>query len=299
MANRRGVPRIMAAMDLGDGSTLAVDQANHRAVALDGRLAICVAVPPLEPETPLARQGVARELGPIREAVARRAVARVQALTGRSASDFEMILAEGPAHAAIVHCAETWAADLLVLGSQGESGFGRAWLGSVAERVVRHAHCPVLVCRSSHHGRHIVAGTDFSDPSLPALEAGAAEARLSGARLVALHSLETRLTRYEMSGSFGGFMKPSETSRDLFEAADRRLATALSSRGISAERRIAMGPAAAELVRLADKLDAELVVVGTRGRTGLARVLLGSVAEEVVRVASCSVLVVRLQPAGN
>jgi nucleotide-binding universal stress UspA family protein len=292
MGQTRHIPRIIAATDLNHEGNLAVDEANRRAIAVNGRLAVCVAIPRLDREPPLVPPSPgdpSRELGPIRQAVARRAVARVQALTGRAATDFELILAEGPAYAAIVHCAETWTADLLVIGSSGEGGLGSTVLGSVAERVVRHAHCPVLVYRQPRHGRHIVAGTDFSDPSLPALEVGAEEAHRSGARLVALHSLETRLGHHE----------PSETSRELFEAADRRLAAALASCRISAERQIVFGPAATELVRLVDKLDADLVVVGTRGRTGLTRVLLGSVAESVVRLAPCSVLVVRLHPVGS
>jgi len=85
-----------------------------------------------------------------------------------------------------------------------------------------------------------------------------------------------------------------EVRKDLRDAVDGMLANALSRYGIEGDRFVAHGPAAPAILRYADQLQAELIVVGTIGRTGLPRLLLGSVAEVVVRSARCSVLVVRL-----
>jgi nucleotide-binding universal stress UspA family protein len=86
---------------------------------------------------------------------------------------------------------------------------------------------------------------------------------------------------------------PSAERNSEFGARARALARVVEELGIEATCEILDAPAAAAIVRQATAMDAELVVVGTRGETGLARVLLGSVAEKVVRNAPCSVLVVR------
>ena len=67
----------------------------------------------------------------------------------------------------------------------------------------------------------------------------------------------------------------------------------LTRAGLSASAKVVEGDAATELIRLADEDQAELIVVGTHGRTGLGRLVLGSVARNVMLHASCSVLVVR------
>jgi len=84
------------------------------------------------------------------------------------------------------------------------------------------------------------------------------------------------------------------TIEDLQTAAQGRLQDALIRLGIDGEAIAKVGPAAQTIVDLAASASAELVVVGTRGRTGLARLTLGSTAEAVLRSAPCSVLVVRL-----
>lgn len=78
---------------------------------------------------------------------------------------------------------------------------------------------------------------------------------------------------------------------------DGKLASALSRYGIDGDRFVAFGPAAPAILRHAEQIQAQLIVVGTVGRTGLPRLLLGSVTEIVVRAAGCSVLVVRLSAA--
>jgi nucleotide-binding universal stress UspA family protein len=80
-----------------------------------------------------------------------------------------------------------------------------------------------------------------------------------------------------------------QTSDTLRGLLDRAIAEA----GAEGESRVVEGSAATEIVHLATELDAQLLVVGTQGRTGLARLALGSVAERVIRHASCSVLAAR------
>jgi nucleotide-binding universal stress UspA family protein len=201
----------------------------------------------------------------------------------------ELFVEEGSAVAEILKRAEAWHADLVVVGSHGHSGLTRI-LGSVAEKVVRYARCDVLVARVSDARGWVLAATDLSDPSLPAITAGAAEARRRGARLEVVHAigfLDIEASyMLELSSPTLNAMRPAR------DPSDRALAEAVARAGVEAKCAILDNPPAAAIVREAEAIGAELIVVGARGKTGHPWLALGSVAEKVVRAASCSVLAV-------
>jgi nucleotide-binding universal stress UspA family protein len=194
-----------------------------------------------------------------------------------------------------VRAAEAWAADLVVVGSHGPTPLPRTRLGSVAEDVVRHAHCPVLVVRPSVGTGCIVGATDFSDSALSALRAAADEARRVGGRAVFAHSVEWPLVLDPQLVAWTTI--DQEFMRNLERESRQRLEDALAASSVQGECRVAYGEPGRALVREADAVRADLLVVGTHGRSGISRMVLGSVAEFVVRTAPCSVLVVRLQGA--
>jgi nucleotide-binding universal stress UspA family protein len=208
-------------------------------------------------------------------------------VTGRGPERFVAVVEGGDPAAVILERAERAGADLIVLGD----GDG------VVERVVRNAHCPVLVVRAQGRAQRILVATDLSDPSLPALTAAKDEAARTGAAVTALHCVEPALA---LVGPEHGLAiapaVPVEVSRTLRHSAREALSGALREVGLQAAEMIAEGPPAGSIVQAAAELPADLVVIGTHGRTGLARVLLGSVAEGVLRRAPCSVLAVRLSP---
>lgn len=297
--------RVLAAIDFGPGTDLVLSIAARRARESRGELGVChvfaasrplhVLFPERELPTVGAIPGVAIEARAALEAT----VARV---LGANA-DVTLFLEEGEPYAEVVRRAEEWKAELVVVAGRTARGIFASLIGGVAERIVRYAPCPVIVARClREHGR-VLAATDLSDPSLPAVAAGWAEARLRGGGLTILHVVPLVPM---VSGSAPGAppmaitpetMSAIEAStRSVFES---RLATLLAplqreEQPLEATREIVVGPPAAMIVAHARSVDAELVVVGTRGRTGLARVVLGSVAEDVVRTAECSVMVVRL-----
>jgi universal stress protein A len=162
-------------------------------------------------------------------------------------------------------------------------------LGEVAGKVVRRARRSVLVARPGPGSGKILAATDFSDPSLPAITSAAEEARRRGASLTVVHNVDPELN------AFGAVLQffPDEFMAELGRGARDRLLDVLQRLGVAAEAVITRGPASFSILRLAESLPADLVVVGNSGGTGLANVLVGSVAERVVRWAPCSVLVVR------
>jgi nucleotide-binding universal stress UspA family protein len=290
--------RILAASDLSKGSDEALLQAHARAVATGAELAVCHALPHLQGVNTLFPQRnaesalhVANLEGEIREALAEQLAA---CLPG---AKVEVFVDRASAYAGIVQRAETWSADLVVVGSHGRTGLPRMLLGSVAEQVVRHAHCAVLVARAAPQTGIVVAATDLSDPSMPAIVAAADEARQRKARLVVVHAiafgnLETTLEEIVRDLARRG--GATDIDEQIRSAVDAELQRALVQCGAQGETRVVDGVPAAAIVRTADELGAELVVVGTRGRTGLVRIALGSTADRIVRNAACSVLAVRL-----
>jgi nucleotide-binding universal stress UspA family protein len=199
---------------------------------------------------------------------------------------------------------------LIVMGTQGRSGLTRLLMGSVAEQVVRRAPCPVVTERVPLH-THIPAAkgpseavqslaavpmhtllhpTDFSEPCAAAFRVACALARDQSARVIVLHV------------GAPPFAGPSHMPVPLPEPADQRekLEQMLhrlqaSVPDVAVDCRIAQGErnAATSIVEVAQRIACDLIVMGTNGRTGLGRALLGSVAELVLRTAPCPVVTVR------
>jgi nucleotide-binding universal stress UspA family protein len=185
----------------------------------------------------------------------------------------------------------------VVVGSTGTKGLRRLLLGSVAAGVVRHGHTSVLVARAAPETGPVLLAVDFSPNSEAAAELAADEARRRKARLCLMHSVE--VLNPELALAEPG-MVPSALmtipTDELCEAARTRLVGILTHLSVDGDIEVVLGPGADSIVRVATERRAELVVVGSSGRTGLDRLLLGSVAATVVRDAPCSVLVARQRP---
>lgn len=132
----------------------------------------------------------------------------------------------------------------------------------------------------------ILHPTDFSERSGHALRLAAALARDYGARLAVLHVAATSPLIYS-EGSL-----PLDPRLLVEEARAQLDQLQLPINEHRSERHLVEGDAATEILRLAQEMHADLIVMGTHGRTGLARMLMGSVAEQVVRKAPCPVLTV-------
>lgn len=177
-------------------------------------------------------------------------------------------------------------AKLLVMGTEGRTGWDRLRLGSTAQTLVCRADCPVLAVHGGVAGDvvrqaarvqldRIVLGTDFSSCARQAQRVVERLAQLTNAMVLVVyaHSMED-------DGQHG--------RRRL-----DRLVQALRGRGVQAEGICRAGHPVEAIVEEAGRWEADLIVVGTHGRQGLSRLMLGSVAEGVLRRAGCPVLVVR------
>lgn len=146
--------------------------------------------------------------------------------------------------------------------------------------------------------KRIVVATDFSDGSDAALEPAFGLARRLDAGLEVVHVLDPSiLTAPPGLGSIALADAPAlveEIDRALAQRAERA-----QSLGVPCETKVLEGFPSSEIVRHAQKVGADLIIMGTHGRTGLAHVVLGSVAERVVQRATCPVMVVPSPRAGN
>lgn len=291
--------RVLATTDFSEASLDAVREA--ASLAQHGELAVCHVIPDamgIQPlfavDTQVDVQALLDFETRVREELAR----RIDETLGELSRPVTPFVTRGEPYAEILRQAEVWNADLIVTGGHGKSGLSRVLLGRIAERVVRHAPSPVLVVRKAERKGVVLAATDLSDPALPAVAAGAAEARRRGARFVLLHVIDVWPDVYAAAagGLLGaiGALPPPTLIQAKRQVLLETLKTALDREQIAGEPLVLQGEPAKTIVVTAEELGAELIVVGTHGRTGIARLALGSVAERVVRTAPSSVLAVRL-----
>jgi nucleotide-binding universal stress UspA family protein len=221
--------------------------------------------------------------------------ARVENTLGPEYPPFDVALVAGSPHGALVRLADERTAALVVVGASGASGAGHRVFGSTAEQVVRYAHCPVLVARPSPKDGVVLAATDFSEEATVGVMEAAREAARRHVPLRLVHSLQEATTPLSLLGPLIiSLPDMPEPERDAMKnAAETTLRTLLESTGVPGACEVLTGPPTTTIPAEASGLSAALVVVATRGRTGLARVALGSVAEAIARNAPCSVLAVR------
>jgi nucleotide-binding universal stress UspA family protein len=196
---------------------------------------------------------------------------------------------------AIAQSARDLDADLVVMATRDPSGMRTVLLGSVTARTVRSSPVPVLTVRGeglagSAIGRILLA-TDFSPHSERAAELACAFARRFGARLDVLHVLEESPAYVRsISSELAAFEDKARAiaARRLAEVGEQ-----IERSGITAKTHLLEGRPGDTIVAEAERLEADLVVLGTHGNTGFARLALGSVAERTLRLSPCSVLTTR------
>ena len=291
--------RVLVASDLSDAADEAVRQAHAWARAHGADLLACHVIPEAflnNPLFPQQTEGEAVDFVEHSRLVAQRLDERVLRLTGRSDDEYDIVIGGGEVAATLIREAEQAGASLVVVGSRGLSGIERLLIGDVAERVVRYAHGPVLVARATAKKGVVLVATDFSDPSALALKTAVEEAHARHARLALLHCVETGpAPAVALSLPFGGAWQglPPEAIESARNATEGLLRDTAKGLGVEADILAETGDPVRSILEAADRIGAELIVIGTHGQTGIARLLLGSVAEKVVRGASCSVLVAR------
>jgi len=214
-----------------------------------------------------------------------------------SALSLEQVQVESatPADAILTYADEN-AIDLVVMGTHGRRGVDRMLFGSVTEKVVRRASCPVLTVRADtdvapgQAVRRVLVPIDFSDASGPALDHAREIALTYGAEIDLLHVVEEPA----YPAAYGPDIDPFPT-QDVLDRVEDQLATMarndIGIEHVQVAARAGHGPST--ILDYGEEREADLIVIATHGRTGLDRALLGSVAERVLRQSPVPVFVVK------
>ena len=294
---------VLCPIDLSEASTRPLAYAAAVARWYDARLTVLHVAPTFDPMqirsgalgdpvrivNPMPREGV---LGELQRAVD---------TAGATVPDMALAAEAGDAVGTIVDYAVRIASDLLVMGTHGRGGFDRLLLGSVTEKVLRKAPCPILTVPphapspAPHEVafRQILCPMDFSPPALQAFGFAVELARRAQGSLTVLHVVEWLAE--EEPRAHAHFNVP-EYRRHLAEDAGERL-RALLDGGTrppgKTQSVVATGRAHHEILAAAAARESDLIVMGAQGRSGVGLALFGSTTQHVVRAAACPVLTVR------
>ena len=292
------INRIVCATDFSVASAAAWDEARLLGKLFNAEIVLVHAIelPPIVPIEPHIPPGIYEDLLASAHREAEAGFDRL--LGGVTGSGVRVRIREedGPPAPRILETVAEESADLLIVGTHGRTGFERLILGSVADRLVRQAACPVLTARSGLPGgsrreiRRICYATDFSPTARVAWSWVVAIAGAARAEVDLVHvTLQPVADRHMSAETIG------------------RMATLLHEQGqTEAERFLAQSPlprdrvhvhllpgvAREQIIRRAQEHAADLIVMGTHGWSGLVRWMLGSVAQHVIQTAPCPVLTV-------
>jgi len=292
------IHRILYATDLSPASEPAWDEARRLGRLLGAEILLLHVVPP-PPVLPIDGYIAPQIYEDLLGSARRDAQERFDRLLGSVAGSglrTRIRLEQGPPAQRILEVATQEAADLLIVGTHGRTGLERIVLGSVADRMVRQATCPVLTARATPGRepraeiRRICYATDFSPTARAAWSWVVALASATGAKVDLVHvTLEPVPDRHLPSEEIG---RMAQFLHDQGRAEAERF---LERSTLARERvrvHLTQGVPGEQIVRRAQDADSDLIVMGTHGWSGVVRWMLGSVAYHVIQTASCPVLTV-------
>jgi nucleotide-binding universal stress UspA family protein len=231
------------------------------------------------------------------EEISQKAGVKLQALVANpefASLHVEYEVRGGKRFVELIVAARAWQADLIVVG--GGSRTEEPFLGTTSERILRKALLPVMVAKKplSAEAKTFLVPTDFSSCARTAAEQALMLANKFSARIVFFHVLDLYPSyTIAYAQDLGVSVPISPPSPEEMEPEWEAFLAGLPFDKLDWEKCTEEGQAATAIVQQAKRVHADLIVIGTHGRSGLPHMLLGSVAEKVVRTASCPVLTIR------
>src|SRR5512132_454712 len=215
------------------------------------------------------------------------------------------VLSGAPPFDEICRLAQTVPADLVVMPTHGRTGLKHVFLGSTAERIVQHSSCPVLVTRGNplqaNNGsrfriKTILVPVDFSSCSREGLRYAIAFANEFGAKIILVHATYLGYVYSSEGTAIYDIPGLQKAARKTAERKMRELVRSVNFGAVKFETAFTDGSPVIDICAFAKNHDVDLIITSTHGFTGFTHVLIGSIAEQVVRHATCSVLVVPSHP---
>jgi nucleotide-binding universal stress UspA family protein len=224
-------------------------------------------------------------------------VAKVVGRLKDAGIDADGVVVPGRAATVLLEESAKYEADVVVAGSRGRGRIASLILGSVSAELVDHSPCPVLVARQPSAQRVLLA-TDGSAHANRAEQLIAEWPTFGEAQIRVLSVAEvvppwhTGLAPTMYAAALEAYSKDLADARAAHTALASDAASRLEAAGRSVESKMREGDAAMEIIEEAATWPADLIVIGSRGRTGISRLVLGSVARNVLQGSQCSVLIV-------
>jgi nucleotide-binding universal stress UspA family protein len=206
---------------------------------------------------------------------------------------FEALL--GAPFVEIIHAVQQEGHDLVLAGTRGKAAWTESFIGSTAKRLIRKCPASVWIVKGEHTEppKVVLAATDFSEVSFKAAMQGLWIARQSGAAFHVLHVIDpTDIPEALISVIPDGGTLEVERKENARKRLDA-FVESLPSDHARIQAHLVSGVSSKEVGRIAEQLNADLIAIGTVGRNGIKRLLLGNTAEKVLSTCDCSILTVK------
>lgn len=284
---RGGVKKMLVAVDGSESGMHALRESFKLAVNEKSWITVVSVVPPYEGDLDMVG------IGNVQHAVrnpCEKALSEAAAVAKAERALIKTVCEEGVPYERIIDLAEAENCELIVMGRRGASRLERALIGSVSARVIGYSQKDVLIIplNAAVDWKNILVATDGSKYSKAATERAIdfAEAYRGSLKIASIVDVPPEFYG-EAPQAVDDMIKRAHGYAD--EA--KQLA---ESRGIKAESLVREGEAAEVIISLAKKQEINTIVMGSHGRTGLRRLLMGSVTEKVIGHSPCPVLVVKI-----
>jgi len=287
----RLIEKILLATDLSETAGSAVGMAAWAAKTFGSRVILMNVIPDIR-ESPhavkIVRRAIEDRLEKIRGALAAQGV-RVA----------ETVIETGAAEIRITDLADLRDVNVLMIGSGSRETKDRFLLGTTAGRLLRGSRKPVWVVKTGAVPpvSSVLCPVDFSEHSRRAMGNALSIARAAGARLTVLTVLESPAGRLHFPVKAFVELKARQAWEKRQREAFETFISSFETGGVRLRKTVRRGKAADEILAAAGETRPDLIVMGCQGRTGIERLILGSVAEKVVRDLPCSVLALRAEEA--
>ena len=295
MTNKQTIyDRILVATDFSPYAAMAMKQAVWLARQSGGQLILAHTIPDFSRSAywgPHEREANQRTLQERSDTAMRHAIVDLNAVD----LDVKLVTLVGEPFVEITRAVQEEGCSLLIAGTRGHAKWEQFFVGSTAKRLMRKCSSSVWIVKAEHVDppKVVLAATDFSDVSLKAVKEGLNIAQQAGAEFHLLHIVDSQDVPEDVISQIPA---GSSVRQKIDEEAARRLDEFLESLAVDRTQiriHLSWGTPWQEIQRISRHQQADLITIGTVGRSGIKGLLLGNTAEKVLDTCDCSILTVK------